>query len=168
MTPFSPSRLLAFRRLAPLLGARTVWGLVCGALLSLVLCAAVALMSAQMSFYNQAITIVWTLQSDKALWRGAMLGLLIGWLGRTPKQAQKVCAFGFVLLILNDWREQRAAFMPFNHLFDLNVTLQYLLYALIMSALTFRALQTLSPERQRDAAPNPSTTTDTTVEISTG
>lgn len=132
---------ITFRRPAPLFGARTLWGIAIGALAAITACTAVGLVSAQMGFYSRAVTVVWTLQTDKAAWRGALLGLLTGWLAHTRPQLLRVYGLSVLLLLLLDWREQLAAFMPYSNLFDAAVTLNYLLFTLLICAVVFFVLR---------------------------
>lgn len=127
-------------RLPSLFTARTLWGIAVGATVSVVVCVSGGLIGWQIGAYSRALTIVWTLHPETAAWRGALLGLLVGWLSRTPKQMLAAFGIGTVALLVSDWKSQLSVFVPYQNVFDFAVVLHYIANALLVCAATYLLL----------------------------
>lgn len=136
---FSPARS-GSGRLPSLFTARTLWGIMVGALASVVVCLTIGLIGWQIGAYSRGLIIVWTLHPETAAWRGALLGLLVGWLSRTPKQMLAAFGIGTVALLAHDWKSQLSAFVPYQNVFDFAVVLHYIANALLVCTATYLLL----------------------------
>lgn len=144
--PAPPSRV---RLLSSVLTMRTLWGAMVGAIMSILACSVVSLISWQTGIYSRALIVVWPADIQTAAWHGALPGLLVGWLARTPKQAGVAAGLSAMLLVAYDWKSQRAVFIAYQNLFDFSATLHYLFYAVLICSVIYCILARHDREIER-------------------
>lgn len=137
---------------------RTMWGALLGAAIGVLICVTGGLLGWWIGAGGAALTLVWTLDWQAAAARGAMLGLLIGWLATSRAQLWRVWLFGTVLLLVWEWKNQFFRFVFWPNIFDLRVALHLLFNTLLICAATYAGLRLQtrnSVQLQPTVAPEP-------------
>lgn len=76
-----------------------LWSAVAGAVWNVALCSVVDLAAWQFRYFSYPLGVVWTGSIETLLWRGALVGALVGWWAASPHAAIVASAIGGVLLI---------------------------------------------------------------------
>jgi uncharacterized membrane protein SpoIIM required for sporulation len=124
-----------------LFSARTFWGILLGALVSIILCVMVSLTGSLLGLYSRGLTVAWPLHAETATQRGALIGFLIGWLAHTRQEMIAVFIVAAVGLLVGDWKAMEQAFVHSRNRIDAMVTIHYLLYALAVCVSTHSLLE---------------------------
>ncbi len=119
---------------------RTLWGGLLGAMVGIVVCPLGGLLGWWMGAHNRPLTVVWTLDLESAGWRGAFIGLLMGWQGRSRKTMWIVVGISMVALTLYDWICLILHHVLPQNVFNIRVTLHFLLNIAIIGGVVYLLL----------------------------
>lgn len=111
-----------------------------GALLGVVVCPTGGLIGWGLKAHSRALTVVWTLDIESAAWRGAFIGVLMGWQGQSPKKMWMTVGISAVALMLYDSLRLIAHNVLPQNVFDLRVLLHFLLNSFIIGGVVYLLL----------------------------
>lgn len=118
--------------LRSLLTRRTLWGGLLGALMGIVVCPLGGLLGWWLGAHSRPLTVGWTLDLESAGWRGAFIGLLMGWQGRSRKTMWIVVGTSTVALTLYDWIYLILHHVLPQNVFDMRMPLHFLLNSVLI------------------------------------
>jgi hypothetical protein len=106
----------------------------------IVVCPLGGLLGGWLGAHSRPLTVVWTLDLESAGWRGAFIGLLMGWQSRSRKSAWMIIGISTVVLTLYDGIHLILHNVLPQNVFNIRMTLHFLLNSVIIGGIVYLLL----------------------------
>lgn len=110
---------------------RVIWTAVLGAVWNVILCSLVDLLTWHLRYYSLPVGVVWTVSMEAMLWRGALVGAVVGWWLGVNRTIVLASAGGGLLLALLKTLETVAEGTHLRYAIEIRVIAHFIINGLL-------------------------------------